>query len=149
ELVGRHLNHWDAYAALWHGVAQVFDRHPELRAVWSEFPTNSTIAVAFAHAERRSLPFFGYQAARVPGFFNIARDALGVEYVANPSPPPPTSTWTESPDYARLPSNTLASQRWFDLLAPVLRRARDLSFRPGEVSPEIGVPALWQAQTTL
>src|SRR5262249_6026969 len=112
ELVGRHLNAWESYAALFHGVARVFDHNRAIGAVCSEFPSNSLIAFAFAHAERRGIPFLGYQAARVPGFFNIARDALGIDYIDNPEPPAPSAEWGAPPDYARLPMNTLAGQRF-------------------------------------
>jgi hypothetical protein len=149
-LLGRHINDWRSYATLFRCIGEFYDAHPEIAAVCSEFPTNSLIAMGYAHAERRAIPFLGYASARIPGHFNVARDALGIEFDENPSPSELTAALGgASPDYAKSAFNTLASQRWSRLLWPVVQRATRLRFAPNERSIEIGIPALYQTRITL
>jgi hypothetical protein len=135
---GKHINLWDDYRRIVLFYRDLLDAYPDIAAVWSEMPSSATIRIAQAEATRSNLPFLGYIGARVPGYFNVVRDALGVELMANPAPP--TSAAAAEPEYMRNPMATLTQNSVVSLVRGAASKLAQAGRSRGEWSIEMGDP---------
>ncbi len=112
--VGKHSNQWDTYRKTVLFYRYLFEKYPTLKLVWSEPPSNAFICIGYSESKKRQLPFFGYQVARIPGFFNIGTKLQTTEMLKNSIPPSYSVKAEDTPDYQKVPQSSLAkTPAWY------------------------------------
>jgi hypothetical protein len=149
-VAGRHLNEWSSYGKLALFFREVFDRHPEIRLVWSEPPSGAFLCLAQAETERRRLPYHGVICARIPEHFNVYLDGFGTRLLPVPEGTPPLEDQAvEGPDYMRNPENLLARRSFASVLSGTPGKLLRSLQVPSSVSIETGDTRLWEIRAYL